>query len=77
MDETLISRICLIAQRAKSDGFEDVAAWMQRQLSKDILKSRGTRRRGMRVRLAHINREVVLDEARVRELADTQMESVQ
>jgi hypothetical protein len=77
MDETLISRICLIAQRAKSDGFEDVAAWMQRQLSKDIRKSRGTRRRGMRVRLARINREVVLDEARVRELADTQMESVQ
>jgi hypothetical protein len=64
----LTSRICFVAIWAHDHDYADVAAWMQRCLSADIRTARGTRRRGVRVKLARINREIVLDATRVSEL---------
>lgn len=66
----LATRICIIAQRARQEGFEDVAAWMQRNLATDIRASRGKRRRGIKVKLLGGRVNAVLDEARVKELAE-------
>jgi hypothetical protein len=66
----LTARICLIAQRAKQDGFADVAAWMQRNLSADIRAQRGTRKRGVHVRLGNARGpKAFLDAARIEEMS--------
>jgi hypothetical protein len=68
--DDLTTRICIVAQRAKADGFEDVSAWMQRYLATDIRTSRMTRKRGVHVRLLGGRAKAFLDEARVNELAE-------
>jgi hypothetical protein len=69
--DDLTTRICIVAQRAKAEGFEDVSAWMQRYLAMDIRTSRMTRKRGVHVRLGSARGpKAFLDAARVRELAE-------
>jgi hypothetical protein len=67
--DDLTTRICIVAQRAKADGFEDVSAWMQRYLAMDIRTSRMTRKRGIKCKLLGGRVPAVLDEARVKEMS--------
>lgn len=68
MDADFIARITHVAQKAKTDGYEDVAAWMQKHLAYSIRDDRPKRKRGIEVTLGKINRRVKLDEARVKQL---------
>lgn len=51
-------------------GDEEVRAWIARHITEDAKRARTRRKRGIRVRLARVNREVVLDAERVAALAD-------
>lgn len=65
------SRVCFIALQARKLGYSDVAAWMQKHLTQEIRKQRGTRRRGVKVRLGdERGPRAILDEARVKELME-------
>lgn len=69
MDSSFIGRICYVSNRAKKDGYEDVAAWMQKHLTADLHTERQPRARGVKVKLAKArNALAILDEARVKEL---------
>lgn len=68
MDQDFAGRITYIAQIAKSSGYEDVSAWMQRMLAATIREERPKRKRGTEVTLPKINRKVRLDADRVKEL---------
>lgn len=51
-------------------GDEEVRAWIARHIAEDAQRTRARHKRGIRVRLARVNREVVLDAERVVALAD-------
>lgn len=65
------SRICFVAAWAREHGYADVSTWMQRCLSVDTRAARGTRKRGVHVRLGNARGpKAFLDAARVKELAE-------
>ncbi len=66
VDKHLIERVVYVAQRARAEGFEDVAAWMQKHLAQSMREQRPHRARG-KVTLARVGKEAVLPESIVKQ----------
>lgn len=65
-DKRLIERVTYISERARAEGYEDVAAWMQKMLAYTIKDERPRRQRGVRVRLGRVNRAAIIDEEAIK-----------
>jgi hypothetical protein len=71
MDQTFTARVCRVAQIAKTNGYEDVAAWMQKHLTNDAIaeRARKPRKRSVKVQLTKAKGAVAyIEEKRLNEL---------